>query len=125
MRSLSLLEVLARRIMETIVEPYEIDGYPIRSGISIGIAVGPRDGHDVDALLMAADLSLYAVKAEGRGAAKFFNRSMNTELSDRRELEMNLRDAIDRNELELHYQPVIDLKRNVITGFEALARWCH
>jgi diguanylate cyclase (GGDEF)-like protein len=125
MRSVSLLEVLAKRIIDTVVQPYVIDGYQIRSSISIGIAIGPRDGNDVDALLMAADLALYAVKAEGRGVAKFYNRTMNTELSNRRETEMMLRDAIERKELELHYQPIIDLKRNVITGFEALARWRH
>jgi diguanylate cyclase (GGDEF)-like protein len=119
------LELLAREIVEAVVRPYEIDGYQIRSSASIGIAVGPRDGDNVDELLMAADLALYAVKAEGRGAYKFYNRAMNSDLNDRRELEMNLRDAIERNELELHYQPVIDLNRNVITGFEALARWCH
>ena len=125
MTSLSLLETLAKSIVETVVQPYEIDGYQIRSSVSIGIAVGPRDGDDVDDLLMAADLALYAVKAEGRGAYKFYNRAMNSDLNDRRELEMNLRDAIERNELELHYQPIIDLRRNVITGFEALARWRH
>ncbi|MPZ40728.1 MAG: EAL domain-containing protein [Rhizobiales bacterium] len=123
--SLAKLEAMARQIVEAIVRPYEIDGYQIRSSVSIGIAVGPRDGDDVDDLLMAADLALYAVKADGRGAYKFYNRSMNSDLNERRELEINLRDAIDRNELELHYQPVIDLRRNVITGFEALARWCH
>jgi len=119
------LEILAQKIVDAIVQPYEIDGYQIRSSVSIGIAVGPRDGDDVDELLMAADLALYAVKADSRGAYKFYNRTMNSDLNDRRELEMNLRDAIERNELELHYQPLIDLKRNVITGFEALARWCH
>ena len=123
--SLVDLETLAKKIVDAVVQPYEIDGYQIRSSVSIGIAVGPRDGDDVDELLMAADLALYAVKADGRGAYKFYNRAMNSDLNDRRELEMNLRDAIERNELELHYQPVIDLSRNVITGFEALARWNH
>jgi diguanylate cyclase (GGDEF)-like protein len=123
--SLAEIEALAKNIVEAVVQPYEIDGYQIRSSASIGIAVGPRDGDDVDELLMAADLALYAVKADGRGAYKFYERAMNSGLNDRRELELNLRDAIERNELELHYQPVIDLKRNVITGFEALARWCH
>jgi predicted signal transduction protein with EAL and GGDEF domain len=116
---------MAKQIVDAVVQPYEIDGYQIRSSVSIGIAVGPRDGDDVDELLMAADLALYAVKADGRGAYKFYNRAMNSDLNDRRELEINLRDAIERNELELHYQPVIDLNRNVITGFEALARWSH
>ena len=125
MTSLADLEAMAKTIVEAVVQSYEIDGYQIRSSVSIGIAVGPRDGDDVDELLMAADLALYAVKADGRGAYKFYNRAMNSDLNDRRELEMNLRDAIERTELELHYQPVIDLNRNIITGFEALARWCH
>ena len=119
------LETLAKKIVDAVVQPYEIDGYQIRSSVSIGIAVGPRDGDDADELLMAADLALYAVKADSRGAYKFYNRAMNADLNDRRELEIHLRDAIERNELELHYQPLIDLNRNVITGFEALARWCH
>ncbi len=125
MTSLAELEAMAKKIVEAVVQSYEIDGYQIRSSVSIGIAVGPRDGDDVDELLMAADLALYAVKADGRGAYKFYNRAMNSDLNDRRELEVHLRDAIERNELELHYQPIIDLNRNVITGFEALARWCH
>jgi diguanylate cyclase (GGDEF)-like protein len=123
--SLAEIETLATTIVDAVVQPYEIDGYQIRSSVSVGIAVGPRDGDNVDELLMAADLALYAVKAESRGSYKFYNRAMNTDLNDRRELEMNLRDAIERNELELHYQPLIDLRRNVITGFEALARWRH
>jgi diguanylate cyclase (GGDEF)-like protein len=123
--SLAALEMQAKRIVETVAQPYEIDGYQIRSGVSVGIAVGPGDGADVDELLMAADLALYAVKAERRGAYKFYSRSMNAGLNERRELETDLRTAIERDELELHYQPIIDMRRNVVTGFEALARWRH
>jgi diguanylate cyclase (GGDEF)-like protein len=123
--SLETLEELGKAIVGTVVQPYEIDGYQIRSSVSVGIAVGPRDGDNVDELLMAADLALYAVKGDSRGTYKFYNRSMNSELSDRRDIEMSLRDAIDRNELELHYQPIIDLHRNAVTGLEALARWRH
>jgi diguanylate cyclase (GGDEF)-like protein len=123
--SRSELEMLAERMIEAVVQPYEIDGYQMRSSISIGIAVGLQDGNDVDDLLMAADLALYAVKAEGRGSYKFYHKSMNTELNDRREIEMDLRAAFERNELRLHYQPIINLKDNVVTGFEALARWRH
>jgi diguanylate cyclase (GGDEF)-like protein len=121
----SALEDLARSIAAVISEPFEIDGHQVRSTVSIGIAVGPHDGASADDLLMAADLALYAVKASGRGTFEFYRRSMNKELSDRRQIEMGLREAIERNELELHYQPIIDLKRNVVTGFEALARWRH
>ncbi len=119
------LEAFAECMINAVLQPYEIDGYQMRTSISIGIAIGLQDGKDGDELLMAADLALYAVKAEERGSYKFYHRSMNTELNDRREIEMDLRAAIDQNELELHYQPIINLKDNVITGFEALARWRH
>jgi diguanylate cyclase (GGDEF)-like protein len=119
------LELLASRLVEAVVQPYEIDGYQIRTSISIGIAIGPDDGQTADDLLIAADLALYAVKAGGRGTHKFYHGSMSKEFNDRRQTEMDLREAIERNELELHYQPIVDLRREVITGFEALARWRH
>ncbi len=119
------LEALAGRLVEAVVRPYEIDGYKIRSSISIGIAIGPHDGDTADNLLIAADLALYAVKAGGRGSYKFYHGSMSKEFNERRQTEVDLREAIERNGLELHYQPIIDLRRNVITGFEALARWEH
>jgi diguanylate cyclase (GGDEF)-like protein len=119
------IESVAGRLTEMISQPYEIDGHRIRSSVSIGIAIGPRDGANADDLLMAADLALYAVKATARGNYRFYEKSMNEEITDRRQIEMDLREAIERNELELHYQPIVDLRRNVVTGFEALARWCH
>jgi diguanylate cyclase (GGDEF)-like protein len=119
------LEVLANGLIVAVSQPYEIDGYRIRSNVSIGIAIGPQDGETVDDLLMAADLGLYSVKAGNRGTYKFYEKSMNKELNDRRQIEMDLREAIERNELELYYQPILNLRRNVITGFEALARWRH
>jgi diguanylate cyclase (GGDEF)-like protein len=119
------LEELVGGITEVIGQPYEIDGHRIRSSVSIGIAVGSRDGGGADDLLMAADLALYAVKANARGSYRFYERAMNQEVNDRRHIEMDLREAIERNALELHYQPIIDLRRNVVTGFEALARWRH
>jgi diguanylate cyclase (GGDEF)-like protein len=119
------LEASALRLAKAVSEPYEIDGHRVCTNVSIGIAVGPGDGESVDDLLMAADLALYAVKASGRGAYRFYDKSMNEELSHRRQIEMDLREAVARNELSLHYQPIIDLQRNVVTGFEALARWRH
>jgi len=123
--SRAALEASALRLAKAISEPYEIDGHRVCTNVSIGIAVGPGDGESVDDLLMAADLALYAVKASGRGAHRFYDKSMNEELSHRRQIEMDLREAVARNELSLHYQPIIDLQRNVVTGFEALARWRH
>jgi predicted signal transduction protein with EAL and GGDEF domain len=119
------LEGLAKHIISTVARPYDIDGYRILSGVSVGIAIGPTDGRNVDDLLMAADLALYAVKGDSRGAYKFYHRSMNTNLNDRRQIEIDLREAIERNDLQLHYQPIISLQRNVVTGFEALTRWRH
>ena len=105
--------------------PYEIEGHSIRSGVSIGIAIAPSDGKNADELLMAADLALYAVKNGGRGTYRFFKHSMNEEINDRREIELDLREALEKNQLHLEYQPIIDLRRNVVSGFEALARWEH
>ncbi|WP_245430827.1 bifunctional diguanylate cyclase/phosphodiesterase [Rhodoplanes roseus] len=119
------LEAMADRLVDTIAQPCDIEGHHICSSVSIGIAVGPQDGRDADDLLMAADLALYAVKAECRGTHKFFHPSMNKEVNDRRHVEMDLREAIARDRLELHYQPIVDLRTQSITGFEALTRWRH
>ena len=119
------LATLANRLVESVVQPYEINDYRIRSSVSIGIAVGPDDGTNADDLLMAADLALYAVKGTGRGTFQFYRSSMNKDLNDRRQIELDLREAIERKELELHYQPIINVRHNVVSGFEALARWRH
>jgi diguanylate cyclase (GGDEF)-like protein len=119
------LEALAARIAEALVPPFEIGSHQIRSSVSIGIAVGPEDGETADDILIAADLALYAVKAGKRGTFQFYDRQMSVGLEDRRQLEGDLRRAIERGELELHYQPSIILKTGEIAGFEALARWKH
>jgi diguanylate cyclase (GGDEF)-like protein len=126
-RLTSGLEVstLANRLVLAVEQPYEIDGCHMRTSISIGIALGPADGATPDDLLIAADLALYAVKAGGRGSYKFYHASMSKEFNERRQTEIDLRDAIERNELMLWYQPIVDLRRNAITGFEALVRWDH
>ncbi|MCA1552073.1 EAL domain-containing protein [Bradyrhizobium sp. BRP19] len=116
---------LANSMIEAAQKPFEIGGHRIRSGISVGIAIGPCDGVNCDDLLIAADLALYAVKAEGRGSYRFYHAAMNRELRERRQLEIDLREAIEQNEMELYYQPIINLRSNIITGFEALVRWRH
>ena len=124
-RSRTAIATAASAIVDTIAQPYDIDGHGIRSAVSIGIAIGPSDGNNADDLLMAADLALYAVKSNGRGTYCFYEHSMNAALNDRRRIETELREAIEQNRLRLEYQPIIDLRRNIISGFEALARWEH
>jgi diguanylate cyclase (GGDEF)-like protein len=123
--SVGAVESLAMEIVKATLIPFEVNGYQIRSGISIGIALAPRDGETVESLLVAADLALYAVKEQGRGTYRFHSQTMKVELNERRELELGLRTALERNELELHYQPIVDLRSQGITGFEALLRWRH
>ena len=118
-------EVLAKRIIELLAQPYDIYGHRIQVGVSIGIALAPHDGNDPDLLLKAADMALYAAKAAGRGTYKFFHKSMAEQLRARRQLELDLRAAIENDELELHYQPLLNVEDQSITGFEALMRWRH
>jgi predicted signal transduction protein with EAL and GGDEF domain len=118
-------EVLAKRIVELLAQPYDIYGHRIQVGVSIGIALAPHDGNDPDLLLKAADMALYAAKAAGRGTYKFFHKSMAEQLRARRQLELDLRAAIENDELELHYQPLLNVEDQSITGFEALMRWRH
>jgi len=121
----SMLEALAKRLVDAAGQAYEIDGQQIRTSISVGIAVSPQDGESAEDLLMAADMALYAVKAARRGAYKFYDPSMNKEVSERRQIETDLRNAIGANELELYYQPIINVRGDALCGFEALVRWRH
>ncbi len=116
---------LAQRIIALISEPYEIDGHQAVIGASIGIAVGPGDGLRPDKLLRNADLALYRAKGDGRGTFRFFEPAMDLQMQTRRIMEQDLRKALAAGEFELHYQPVVNLASNEISGFEALIRWNH
>jgi diguanylate cyclase (GGDEF)-like protein len=124
-QSRSQVEAIAQRIVSAMAEPFQVEHHLIRTSISIGIALGPDDGKSEDDLLVAADLALYAVKVGGRGTFRFYEKSMNDDVNDRREVEIDLREALEYGQLELYYQPIVDLQRNKIGGFEALARWPH
>ena len=117
--------VLSKRIGESIVKPYQIEGHTIVTDISIGISVAPFDAMEADPLLRNADMALYGAKADGRGTFRFFEPEMNTRMKARRELEMDLRKALVSKEFELFYQPLVSLQTNEINGFEALLRWNH
>jgi diguanylate cyclase (GGDEF)-like protein len=119
------VETIARQIIEAFAEPFSVDGNIITTGISIGIAIGPDHGTTADALLVAADLALYSVKVGNRGTYRIFEKRMNDDVNSRREIELQLREALTNGGLDVHYQPIVDLHNYSITGFEALMRWPH
>jgi diguanylate cyclase (GGDEF)-like protein len=119
------IDRLAREIMTTITRPVSIDGNEFVPSTSIGIAMAPGDGSDGGTLLRNADLALYRAKEAGRGTYAFFEESLNQRAQERRQLESDLRLAVERGEFELHYQPLFDLDQNRICSFEALIRWHH
>ena len=116
---------LAERLMAALGEPFEVMGHPITTGASIGIVVtaDPRAG--ADELLKAADLALYRAKAEGRGTYRFFQEEMNARMQHRRLLETDLRRAVEEEQFEVHYQPLMSIPGGEVCGFEALVRWRH
>ena len=119
------IDRLARDILGAITQPVTIDGNQFVPSTSIGIAIAPDDGSDGGTLLRNADLALYRAKEAGRGTYAFFEESLNERAQERRQLESDLRLAVDRGEFELHYQPLFDLEQNRICSFEALIRWNH
>ena len=120
-----LLESLARTLIEQVSRPYSIEGHRVVIGASVGIAIGDPGRSSADSLIRDADLALYAAKAAGRGKHCFYEPSMHSEASDRQVLENDLRQALDRNELWVAYQPIVRAAGEEISGFEALVRWNH
>ncbi|MFB9265349.1 EAL domain-containing protein [Bradyrhizobium erythrophlei] len=125
-RSVDEVTDLVAHIYEAIRRPYQCLGHQVTTDASIGIALAPRDGTDLDQILKNADLAMYAAKSAGRRTSRFFEPAMDAEARARRELEMELRQAIaERSGLEVYYQPCLGLKTNEINGCEALVRWRH
>lgn len=118
-------ERLARRIVECVGAPYELNGHRVSAGCSVGISLAPRDGATREKLLKNADMALYRSKTDGRGTWRFFEPAMDASLQQRRAVELDLREAMDRDEFALFYQPIYDLRLDRISGFEALLRWHH
>ncbi|KAB2913339.1 MAG: EAL domain-containing protein [Hyphomicrobiaceae bacterium] len=117
--------VLALRLIGAMSAPFEVKGHQIVIGTSIGIAVAPMDGDNADQLLKSADLALYRAKSDGRGNYRFFEPEMDARMQARHALELDLRRALPQGEFEVHYQPVVNLRTNKPSGFEALLRWHH
>ncbi|HMI39816.1 MAG TPA: EAL domain-containing protein [Sphingomicrobium sp.] len=120
-----LLESLAKTLIDQVSRPYLIEGHRVTIGASVGIAIGDPGRSCADSLVRNADLALYAAKAAGRGRHCFYEPSMHSEASDRQLLENDLRQALERGELSVAYQPIIRAAGEEVCGFEALVRWAH
>jgi diguanylate cyclase (GGDEF)-like protein len=116
---------LATRALERIRASYDCLGHQLASDASIGIALAPEHGADLDQILKNADMAMYAAKSAGRRTWRFFEPSMDAHVRARRRLETDLRKAIAEEALEVYYQPCLDLQTDRITGCEALIRWRH
>jgi diguanylate cyclase (GGDEF)-like protein len=116
---------LANRICEAVRKPFDLSGHHMVIETSIGIAVAPDDGVDPDQLLKNADMALYGAKNDGRGVFRFFEAEMDARMKTRRQLEVDLRKAVEVGQFEVYYQPVMSARGQNVTGFEALVRWHH
>ncbi len=118
--------VVAERLVKALAEPFDLNGQQALIGTTVGVAIHPEDGADSEALLRAADLALYQAKAEGRQRHRFFDAAMDIEARRRHEIEEALRRCLheqDARDIEVHFQPVVDVRDRRPTGCEALVRW--
>ncbi|MBH5370877.1 bifunctional diguanylate cyclase/phosphodiesterase [Bradyrhizobium glycinis] len=113
------------RIYQAIRQPYHCLGHQLSTDASIGIALAPQDGADLDQLIKNADLAMYGAKAEGRRTHRFFEPAMDASAKARLSMEQDLRQALVNGGFEIHYQPLVDLRTNEVSGCEALLRWRH
>jgi diguanylate cyclase (GGDEF)-like protein len=116
---------IARKICDAIHAPFWIDGRELFVTTSLGVSVYPSDGHDAETLVRNADSAMYRAKEQGRDNYQLYTPAMNAKAIERLSLESRLRQAVANDELELHFQPFIDLKTAEVLGAEALLRWRH
>jgi len=113
------------RLINVLSASYDIDGVEVVIGASVGIALSPSDGTTSEELMRNADMALYRAKSDGGGVHRFFEREMDRLAQKRRDMEVDLRRAFVNGEFELHYQPLVDIGADRISGFESLLRWQH
>jgi diguanylate cyclase (GGDEF)-like protein len=116
---------LAQAIVDRLRDPLTVGAHRVMTGASIGIAMGPSDGADADTLLKNADLALYRAKQEGRAGFRYFEASLDEAARARRQMELDLREALREGHFKLEFQPILSLASDTISGFEALLRWDH
>ena len=115
----------ASRINEALSDPVIVDGRPLVTTVSVGVSVFPRDGNDMGELLRHSDTAMYQAKDRGRNNYQLFNPSMDRKLKERMAIETSLRVAMQNHQLDVHYQPIIDIQSNNVFAMEALLRWKH
>ncbi|KXU31287.1 diguanylate cyclase [Sphingobium sp. 22B] len=116
---------LAARIINGLSAPYQVDEHTLYVGASVGSAVSPQDGHESEALIRSADLALYRAKGDGGGVHCAYEPQLHAQAEERRQLELALRDALEKNQLHVLFQPVVEAQAGIVVGFEALVRWTH
>ena len=116
---------IAEKILAAVSAPFLADGHEMHVTASIGITVFPLDDTDIEQLLQNADTAMYRAKESGKNNFQFYTAAMNTLIRERMEIENGLRHALARDELVLHYQPLVDIGSGKIIGVEALVRWAH
>ncbi|WP_232223407.1 EAL domain-containing protein [Sphingorhabdus lutea] len=125
-RETQKIEEVATKIINELSKPYIVDQHTLFIGASIGSARGPVDGHTVELLMRSADLALYRAKSRGGNAHESYKHQLHAEAEEKRQMEAELRKAIERNEFHLEYQPVVNAdNEHMLVGFEALVRWTN
>jgi diguanylate cyclase (GGDEF)-like protein/PAS domain S-box-containing protein len=117
--------LVAQKVVASLAAPFDLDGQEVYVSASVGIGIYPVDGADAGTLLRNADTAMYRAKESGRNGYQFYLPQMNEQALERLQLQTQLRGALERDELRLHYQPKVDLATGAISGFEALLRWQH